>query len=109
MDRIKLKRTSVTQTGIAILVDKEGNTKQIPLYSNNPCDEARELRELDGLNNYTVKDVFYTNNMMEYKIEKVIENFVRINHFLPESIVDEMVMGFPGIIGFNNNYCYCYK
>lgn len=106
MDKIKLKRTSVEQTGVVIVEDNNGNIKQIPLYSNDPCEEARDVVAHLGVK---LKDTYYTSNLMEYKIEDMVEDFTNDNGFLPENFMDEMVIGFPFIFGMNNNYCYCYK
>lgn len=106
MDKIKLKRISVEQTGVAIVEDDNGNVKQIPLYSNDPCEEARDIVAHLGVK---LKDTYYTSNLMEYKIEDMVEDFTNDNGFLPENFMDEMVMGFPFIFGIRNNYCCCYK
>ena len=102
---MKLLRTSIQQTGVAI-VDQEGNIKQIPLYSNKPCAEARKLGRKFG---YEVKSVFYTNSLMDYRIEDCIRDFKEKYGFLPENYIEEIVSGFPFIPGMNESYCYCYK
>ena len=106
MNKIKLRRTSIEQTGVVILEDKNGDTRQLPLYSDNPCDEAREVASILGCR---VVNVYYSNNLMEFKIQDLIRDFIDANNFLPENFMDEMVMGFPFIFGIENNYCYCYK
>lgn len=105
---MKLKITSLEQTGVAIFKDKEGNEKHIPLFSDNPCEEARGLFAMDTKASL-LTNVFYTNQMCNYKIEMVVKEFVGKNKFLPENYIDEMASGFPFVFGKNTNYCYCYK
>lgn len=103
---MKLFRTSIEQTGVTIVEDNEGNLKQIPLYSNSPCKEARVFAGAFGCK---IKDTFYTNSMMDYKIEDCVRDFEEKYGFLPENYMDEMVNGFPFIHGMVKNYCYYYK
>ena len=100
----RLFRTSMEQTGAAIYKagDKE---KIIPLFSNNPLNEARSIT----IGDYQLEHVFYTNNLLDYKIEDLIRDFINENKFLPEDYMEELVSGFPFIIGMNENYCFCYK
>jgi hypothetical protein len=91
---MKLKITSLEQTGIAIFRDKEGKEKYIPLFSDNPCEEARGLFARD-MEASVLTDVFYTNQMCNYKIETVVKEFVDKHKFLPENYIEEMVSGFP--------------
>ena len=103
---MKLFRVSVEQTGALVAEDSNKNIKIIPLYSDNPCEEAREIIRDAG---YKFIGTYYSNNLMDYKIEDVIRNFVKRNGFLPENYLGELVSGFPFIVGMNENYCFCYK
>lgn len=103
---VKLFKTSLEQAGVAIFVNSEGEEKVIPLFTEAPCEEARELRSI--IPGYKLKDVYYTNNLLDYKPEDLIRNFINRHGFLPENYVDELVSGFPGIVGRNNSSCYCY-
>lgn len=103
---VKLFKTSIEQTGVAIFINSEGKEKVIPLFTVAPCEEARELRGI--IPDYELKDVFYTNNLLNYKPEDLIRNFINKHGFLPEPYVDELVSGFPGIGGRNKSSCYCY-
>ena len=102
----KLFRTSVEQTGIAVYIDKNGNEIQRPMFSDNPCEEAREVARLTG--DMLVR-TFYSNNLLDYKIESLISEFVDKNGFLPENYMEELISGFPFILGLNQNYKYCYR
>lgn len=103
---VKLFRTSIEQTGIAVFINSKGEEKVIPLFTEAPCEEARELRGI--IPNYFLLDVYYTNNLLDYKPESLIRNFINKHGFLPENYIDELVSGFPGIVGINNSFCYCY-
>lgn len=100
----KLFRTSIEQTGAAVFKagDKE---KIIPLFSNNPLNEARSIT----IGDYQLEHIFYTNNLLDYKIEDLIRDFINENKFLPEDYMEELVSGFPFIMGISKNYCFCYK
>ena len=95
------------QTGVAIFIDKKGDEKMIPLFSDNPCEEARGLKV--NFEDKILANVFYSNSLLNYKVEDLIEDFVRKYGCLPENYVDELVNGFPFIIGRNTNFMYCYK
>lgn len=102
----KLFRTSIEQTGIAIFLGEYDEEIYRPMFSNNPCAEARDISFVTG---DRLKDVFYSNNLLDYKIEDIIKDFVREHGCLPENYVEELVNGFPFIIGRNTNLMYCYK
>ena len=104
---MKLKITSLEQTGIAIFRDKEGKEKYIPLFSDNPCEEARGLFARD-MKASIHTDVFYTNQMCNYKIETVVKEFVDKHKFLPENYIEEIVSGFPHVGGMCTNFNFCY-
>lgn len=104
---MKLKITSLEQTGIAIFRDKEGKEKYVPLFSDNPCEEARGLFARD-MKAFTLTNVFYTNQMCNYKIETVVKEFVEKHKFLPENYIEEIVSGFPHIGGMCTNFNFCY-
>ena len=101
----KLFRTCIEQTGIAIY--KKGNKEIMrPMFSLCPREEAKEVMELTG---DELIATFYSNSMMGYKIESLIKEFIAKNKYLPENYVEELVNGFPFIIGRNTNYMYCYS
>lgn len=102
----KLFRTCIEQTGIAVYTNKDGEEIRRPMFSNNPQEEAREVANLTG---DILLCTFYSNNMMDYKIEEEINKFVKRNGFLPENYMEELISGFPFIHAFNQNYKYCYK
>ena len=104
----KLFRTSIEQTGAAIFVNDKGEEKIIPLFSDNPCEEARGIR-LTNFYNYTLRDVFYSNNLMDFRIEDMVKDYIKRYGCLPENYMDELASGFPFIFGRNTNYTYCYK
>ena len=104
---MKLFRTSIEQTGVAIFVNKEGEEKAVPLFSEEPCEEARDLRKF--ITGYMLRDVFYTNNLLDYKIEDLIKDFYDKHGFLPENYTEELAWGFPFVIGLNQNFRFCYK
>lgn len=94
------------QTGVAIFLGEHDEEIHRPLFSNSPCEEARGIAFMTG---DKLRDVFYSNNLLDYKIEDLIKDFVRECEYLPENYVDELVSGFPFIIGRNTNFMYCYK
>lgn len=109
----KVKQTSLDQTGVAIykIDDKE---KIFPLFSLNPVEEANTLQEdliVCSSKNVTLEHVFISNNLLEYKIEDEIRNFVKENGYLPEDLMDELLCGFPfsNISGYNTYSKYCYE
>lgn len=107
---MKLFRTSIEQTGAAVLVNiEDGKEKIIPLFTTTPCEEAKEFCGYSS--NYRVKNVFYANPLLDYRIEDLIEDFINRNGFLPENYIDELVCGFPFVHGSPNekDYSYCYK
>lgn len=96
----KLKQTDLRQTGIAILELTDGSKKSIPLYSLEIMQEAREIT-----NNYfkdsckEIKAVYATNNLMATKIEDTISLYLETYKGLPEDYMEELLSGFPYIIG----------
>lgn len=107
---MKLKQTSLDQTGIAIIQTTEGD-EYIPLFSLEPDKEARELVALYYKNNskfIQLKACYITNNLMEVKIEDIIEKYMQNNLNLPEDYMEELISGFPFIKGlepaFNKAY-----
>ena len=108
----KIKQTSLDQTGIAIYTI--GNDEKIiPLFSLSPIEEANKM--LDYFTDHTIKKVtlehvFISNNLLEYKIEDEIRNFIGENGYLPEDLMDELLCGFPfsNISGYNTYSKYCY-
>lgn len=103
---MKLHRVDVEQTGVLIAEDASQNTKTIPLYSNVPIEEAEGIIRCTG---YKFIRTYYSNNLLSYKIEDLIRDFISKNGFLPENYMDELVSGFPYILGMNENYCFCYR
>ena len=104
---LKLFRTSLEQTGVAMFINSEGKEKAVPLFSNEPCEEARKLRDI--FIDYKLKDIYYSNNMIDYKIEDLIKNFKNEHGFLPEDYIEELVCGFPHIPSLKKNFCFCYE
>ena len=96
---MKLQQANLDQTGVAILALKEDKEKILPLFSLNPVEEAQEI-----VKNYfpeceAISAVYFTNNLMETKIEDIIRKY-RENHMaLPENYMEELISGFPYIIG----------
>lgn len=98
----KLKQISLDQTGVAIL-DIDGTEKVFPLYSNTPSLEAGEVASFYF--DAEIKNVFVTNNMLDYRIEDCIEDY-RKNYnssVLPEDYMEELVSGFPFLTEYNSS------
>lgn len=96
---MKLQQTNINQTGVAILELTNLEEKQVPLFSLNPISEAEEL--LEDFIGASVKHVFITNNLMDYKIESVIEKYKsEHNGALSELLMDQLVSGFPYVVGY---------
>ena len=98
---MKIKQTSLEQTGVALYEDNNGELTQIPLFSLNPVDEAHEMESLVSSDS-SLKHVFISNNLLDYKIEDAIEDFQEKNgDVLPQNLIEELVAGFPFLCGFN--------
>lgn len=98
---MKLQQMNLDQTGVAIIALKEDKEKILPLFSLNPVEEAQEI-----VKNYypeceTVRAVYFTNNLMETKIEDIIGKYRENHSCLPENYMEELLSGFPFIIGRN--------
>lgn len=96
----KLFQTSIQQTGVALLEIEGEKERVIPLFSRGPVEEAnRFVKNLHNkLNkNIIIKNVFYSNNLMDYKIEDLVRDFIKENGFLPSNYINDMVSGFPFI------------
>lgn len=96
---MKLQQKSLDQTGIAIII-LNGMEKQIPLFSLEPCGEANEIVQKYFPQCERIKHVYITNNLLTYPIEKVISDY-RTTHenVLPEDYMEELVSGFPYVVG----------
>lgn len=98
-------QTNLNQTGIAVFKsrDKKEEDIFIPLFSRSPLAEANAIEEESILDkNYFHTHTFVTNNLLDYKIEDAISDFMaglRIK-FLPEDMMEELVSGFPFIKGY---------
>lgn len=106
---MKLQQTSLDQTGVAILILKGNKEKLLPLYSTNPVEEANKLVKNYFPDCEVIKAVYFTNNLMPTKIEDVIEKYEERYGYLPENYVEELLSGFPYIIGEdygNTTYFY---
>lgn len=98
----KLKQISLDQTGVAIL-DIDGTEKVFPLYSNTPTAEADEV--VSFYSDAEIKNVFVTNNMLDYRIEDCIEDYIKNynSSVLPEDYMEELVSGFPFLTEYNSS------
>ena len=96
---MKLQQTNLDQTGIGILFMEDGSEKQIPLYSCEPVQEAQTLVQNYFPNCKKISAVYFTNNLMETKIEDIIEKYRENHSCLPENYMEELLSGFPFIIG----------
>ena len=98
-----LKQISLDQTGVAIL-DIDGKEKVFPLYSTTPTAEAEEVASFYS-GSVEIKNVFVTNNMLDYKMEDFIIDYqknYKLN-VLPEDYMKELVSGFPFVTGYNSS------
>lgn len=97
-----LKQISLDQTGVVIL-DIDGKEKVFPLYSNNPSLEAGEVASFYP--NAEIKNVFVTNNMLDYRIEDCITEYRKSynSDVLPENYMEELVSGFPFLTEYNSS------
>ncbi len=95
----KIKQTSLDQTGIAVIQLINGH-KLIPLFSENPMEEANEITLQLPVPIAMIKHVFISNNMLDYKIEDCIRHFqIAFPKVLPEDMMEELVSGFPYTYG----------
>ena len=94
---MKIKQKTLEQTGVCILSNKrEEGFKVIPLYSLNIIEEANSIAtELDSF----IEAVYASNNLMEKKIEDIIEEYMKTSLNLPEDYMEELLSGFPYIKG----------
>lgn len=96
-------QTSLDQTGIAVLEDENGNTKNIPLFTLEPSKEASNVA--DFLNRksfvkYDVKHVVVCNNLLDYRIEDEIEAYQKEHSgVIPQDLLEQLLSGFPHIYG----------
>ena len=95
---MKLQQINLDQTGVAILTFNDRSEKIIPLFSCNPIQEIQEMAEL-YFPQCTIQSVYFTNNLMETKIESIISKYRETNIGLPEDYMEELISGFPYIHG----------
>ena len=70
------------------------------LFSLHPVEEANELVRNYFTNSCEkIKSVYITNNLMEAKIEDLISKYREKHLCLPENYMEELLSGFPYIIG----------
>lgn len=97
---MKLQQTSLDQTGVAILrMNGESSEKQIPLFSLKPVEEAQSIVSSFFPTCERIEAVYFTNNLMEVKIEDIIANYRKNHENLPEDYMEELLSGFPYVIG----------
>lgn len=106
---MRLQQTSLDQTGVAIL-NLDGEEKHIPLFSLSPVEEIHEfVREnYPSYDEFIIKAVYFTNNLMKFKIEDLILEYRETHNNLPENYVEELLSGFPYIIGINTFSMFLY-
>ena len=103
---MKYIQQSFDQTGVAVFIMEGGKEKVVPTFSLNPEQEIKELfYYIEGVKE--LKNIYYTNNMMDYKIEDTIEGFVNEYGCLPGDLMDELLSGFPYITG-DTMYTLCF-
>ena len=96
---MKLQQRSLDQTGVAILELENNEEKEIPLFSLTPVEEANTIAE-KYFPSCKIKHVFITNNLMNVKIEDTIAEFIKNNNgVVPENLIEEILTGFPYVIG----------
>lgn len=105
---MKLQQKTLDQTGIAILRMEDDSEKQIPLFSCNPVQEAQSLVQNYFPNCKKISSVYFTNNLMETKIEYIISKYREGHACLPEDYMEELLSGFPFIFGkeFENTIAF---
>ena len=94
----KLQQRNLDQTGVALLKIND-TEKEIPLYSLEPVQEAQEIVKNYFPDCHEISAVYVTNNLMTTKIEDIISQYEKDHLDLPEDMVNELVSGFPNIIG----------
>lgn len=95
---MKLQQTSLDQTGVVIIENSENGQKIIPLFSLNPVEEAQSLQS-SYFREWEIKHVYVTNNLMQAKIEDIIEEYRKGHENLPEDYMEELLSGFPYVQG----------
>ena len=105
---MKLQQMNLDQTGIAILLMEDGSEKQIPLYSCQPVQEAKTLVSIYFKNCKRIEGVYFTNNLMPTKIEDIISKYRENHACLPENYMEELLSGFPFIIGRDYKSTSCF-
>jgi hypothetical protein len=106
---MKLQQKSLDQTGIAILAMNDNSKKEIPLFSLNPVEEAQVLVKMYFKDTCEcIEAVYVTNNLVGAKIEDIIEKYRNDHLALPEKYMEELLSGFPYIIGNDNSSKFCY-
>ena len=93
----KLQQTSLDQTGMAILYIN-GEEKHIPLFSLDPYTESEDMIQKYFPNCEKFK-VYVTNNLLLTPIEDTIEDYCIGKLNLPEDYMEELLSGFPYIVG----------
>ena len=91
---MKLQQETLDQTGIGILIEN-GKERAIPLYSLNPVEEAQYIVKNSINKIEIIKAVYFSNNLMETKIEDIIKEYRESNRALPEDYMEELLSGFP--------------
>lgn len=93
---MKLQQQSLLQTGIAILLFKDGHEELVPLFSNEPVAEADGIAM--GIKDCVrVQHTFVTNSYIGVKLDEDIDEFMRKRGFLPQDIVGQLRSGFSYI------------
>lgn len=96
---MKFIQKSLDQTGVAVFELDNGKEKTVPLFSLNPCEEAREIFRYTE-NATKLRAVYYSNNLIDgYRVEEALRDFVNKHNYLSEDLMDELASGFPFILG----------
>ena len=91
-----LQQKSLLQTGIAILLFKDGHKEMVPLFSNKPVEEANEIAI--GIEDCVkVEDTFVTNTYLDVNLLEDIDSFVEERGFLPQDLIGQLRSGFSYI------------
>ena len=93
---MKLQQQSLLQTGIAILLFKDGHEELVPLFSNEPVIEADSIA-MRIKECIRAQHVFVTNSYIGVRLDEDIDNFMRERRFLPQDIVGHLRSGFSYI------------
>jgi hypothetical protein len=111
---MKFQQKNLDQTGVAVLSVNE-EEKIVPLYSLQPVEEAMQIADSirdsykDRYVNVEIKNVYITNNLMETKIEDIIEKYrISYPNTLPEDYMEELLSGFPYILGNEPHFTKAY-